>query len=137
MLLADVKILPCDLERRADFRGLRFQHRERFGLLKAKDGRHAALQDSGLLASDLGDTIAEKFGVIHRHRRDERGSWMRNHIRRVDTASETDFEQQIIRRMTIEEHESGGGCHFEKGDRRAIIHLFARSVMIVGIFSWA
>jgi hypothetical protein len=99
-ILMDVEILRADQDARgADALGRGFQHRRRLRLLRRDHGRRAALEDAGLLACDLGDGVAEIFGMVERDRRHHRAGGMGDDIGRVEATAEPDFEQHDIRRM--------------------------------------
>src|SRR5450830_1233085 len=79
-LLGGGPILAGNLQRRAEFRRLPFDHGERVAALRGDDRRHAALEDAGLLGRDLVERVPEKVGVVDRNARDDRGQWLVHHI---------------------------------------------------------
>ena len=94
-------------------------------LLRAEQGRHAALENARLGGGDPLDGRAEEFGMIHRHRRHQSGGRRRDHVGRVEGAAEPDLEEQIIGRMFGEELECRRRGDLEEGDRPAVVGALA------------
>ena len=62
--------------------------------------------------------------MIERDRRDHAHKRMRDDIRRIEPAAETNFQQQDIGRMPREQEQTGGGRDLEARDRLAGILFF-------------
>ena len=82
------------------------------------------------------ERVAEEFHVIDRHRRDDAGQRLVDHVGGVEPAAEADFEQQHIGRMPREQQEGRRGRDLEHGDRRAGVGALAflqrRRQLVVG-----
>ena len=113
------------MQRRARLLGLALEHRRARVGLRRDHGRHAALEDAGLLGGDLLERVAEKFDVIDRDRRDDAGERTLDHIGGVEPAAEADFEQQHVGGMAREQHEGGRGLDLEHRDRRVAVGALA------------
>ncbi|MPL60817.1 hypothetical protein SDC9_06379 [bioreactor metagenome] len=122
-LLEGMPVLAMHEERRADPGGAGLDHLERRLFLRADDAGHAALQDPGLLAGDLGQGFAQKGLMVDRDRGDDGQRRPRDHIRRIEPAAEPDLEQGEIGRRAGEGQEGRGGGDLEEGDRGRAVHL--------------
>ena len=71
------------LEPPAEPRGARLDHRQRLGRLGGDDAGHAAFQDAGLFAGDLGQRLAQILGVVDRDGGDDRQPRGADHVGRV------------------------------------------------------
>ncbi len=113
------------MQRRAHFfrSPLNYCHGLR-GLLGA-DHRYIRLDDAGLLAGDLRQRITEKFRMVHTDWRDDAGERRIDHVCCVETAAESDFQEQHIGRMFGKQTERSGSFDFEYGDRLAAIGALA------------
>ena len=69
---SDVPVLALGQQRRAQRVRPRLDHLHRRVLLRADDAGHAALDDAGLFAGDLGQRLAKILLVVDRDRRDDR-----------------------------------------------------------------
>ncbi len=93
--------------------------------MHADESRHISLENACLRSRDLFDRRAEKFGMIDRDRRYDRGDRIGNDIGRVEVAAEADFEEKVIGRMLAKKLERRRGGDFEKRDRPAFVDVFA------------
>ncbi len=72
-LLGRHPVLARNPDRRLDARRLALDRYQRLARLRGHDRRHVRLENTGLLPRDLPDAVAEMFGMIERHRRDDTG----------------------------------------------------------------
>ena len=124
-LLVHVPVLAADAKRRTHLRCRALDHVQRRLRLRRDRRRHATLENRGLLGGDLLDGVAEKFEMIHRHRRDRAGERRVDHVGRVEPAAETDLEQQHIGRMPRKQKERRGGLDLEHRDRLRAVGALA------------
>ena len=121
VLDADMPFLRRGKQRRAHLlRGL-LDHRLRFGLLLGRNHRHAALDDTGLFASNLDERIAEEFGMIHADRRDDARERRVHDVGGIESAAEADLKQNDVGNMLREQHESSGSFDLQQRDWRTVI----------------
>lgn len=125
MLHVGIVVAPPDEGGRPDLRRL-VEDRGfcRTTLVAHHDG-HAELADTGLLARDLRQVVAEKFLVVEADRRDHAERRARDDIGGVIATAEPHFQDQPVGRVFGEEQQRGGGGDFEKGDRFAEIRGLA------------
>ncbi len=94
-------------------------------LLRADDARHAALDDPGLFASDLGQGLAQILLMIQRNRRDERQRGAFNDVGRIQPPAQPDLKQGVIRGCPGKGQQRGTGRDLEIGDVLAAIRALA------------
>jgi hypothetical protein len=110
--------------------------------LRAGHDRHARLDDSGLLARDQFQRIAEHFAVIERNGRDRAGRRAGDHVGGIRAPTQPDLQHAQLRRIFREQHEGHRRQHLEhrdrvsgidlfhpvqRGDQRGVAHQFARN----------
>ena len=81
---------------RTDLGGARLDHRQRLGLLRPDHGRHAGLQDAGLLERDAGQRVAEIALMVHRDRRDQAQAGSLDDVGGVQPAAQPGLEQHPV-----------------------------------------
>jgi hypothetical protein len=124
-LLVHVPVLTAHPKRRTDLRRRALDHVQRRLGLRRNRSRHPALENRGLLGGDLLDGVAEKFEMIHRHRRDRAGDRRVDDVGRIEPAAEADLQQQHIGRMPREKKKRCGGLDLEHRDGRRTVGALA------------
>ena len=115
-LLVGVPVLAAGEERGADALRARLDHGERRLLLAAHHAGHAALDDPGLLAGDLGHGVAQELGVVDRDGGDRGERGARDDVGGVEPAAEAHLQERVVRRSPREGQERGAGGDLEVGD---------------------
>ena len=124
MLLIGLPILPRDVKRGPHALAHALDLGSRLVRLHADDGRHATLQDAGLLMRDEAQRIAQILLVVVVDGGDDRHGGI-NDIRCIEPAAEAHLEDEVISRRAAVGEEGGRGGDFEEGDRKTAVHLFA------------
>ena len=127
-------ILAGDPDRRLDPRRLALDCDQGLAHLRRDDRRHVRFEDAGLLAGDLGESLTEMLGMIERHRRDHGGERALDHIGRIQSPAEPDFEQEHIRPVACKQQEACRGGDLEHGDGRSRIHALAFVERLLELF---
>ena len=94
------------------------QHLHGVRLLRADHRYRTGFDDPGLVAGDLGDGVAQVFGVVDADRGD-RGDSGVDHVGRVPGAAETHLDHRDLDRGVGERRERHGGEHLELGQVHA------------------
>ena len=124
-LLAGLEILRADKQRRAHLFGAFLDDFARFRLLIRDYRADAGFQNARLLEGDFRQRVAEELDMIDGHRRDDAGERTLHHVRRVETATEPDLQQQDIGGRLGEKLQRRDGDDLEQRDGRAGVDRFA------------
>src|SRR6266478_1470316 len=115
-LLDGLAIEAKDLRRLNDFTtetlGASENHFTGLRLLPGKDERHTGLEDSGFLARDFGEGVAQEVFVVEIDARDD-GDDRRKDIGGVEAAAQADFEDREFNALASKMLEGHSGYAFE------------------------
>src|SRR5687768_6551655 len=108
-----------DIEVRARFGYSLREYAQRRQVALRCQNRYAGLDDAGLLTRNRFDGVAKVVGVIERDVGDN-GEFGRDDVRRIQAATETDFNDGHFNASFRERKKSNGRRGLEKGWREAL-----------------
>ena len=121
----DMPMLPIGEQRRTDTGSNGFDHVHALIMLGADHARHTAFDDPCLLARDCGQRVPQELLVIHIDGGDDRNLRFRDHVGGVQSATQTNLEQGVIRWRLSKGQQGRYGRNLEIGDRVRAIGLIA------------
>ncbi len=115
-VLGDLAIDAKDLRRLNDFTsetlGASANHFTGLRLLLGKDKRHTGLEDSGFLARDFGQGVAQEVFVVEIDARDD-GDDRRKDIAGIEATAQADLEDSELNALASKGFKRHGGYAFE------------------------
>ena len=93
--------------------------------LAGDDAGDARFENPSLFGGDFGERIAQVLLMVHGHRHDDRERRLADGVGGVEAAAEPGFQQHDVGGGAGKGQEGGDGGDLEKGDRAALVGLFA------------